>query len=229
MNGSGVDHEARLQTEIAQMERAYAVLQARDGSAERRAHLWQVMAFILAIAMVGIGVWDHLAPRERVRAMVQTVQVLDDGTVANLGVPQDVMAYEPQEGHWKQMLYQWVQYRRWRSGEPVVTQRDWAWVYAHTCGEARTFLKREEDQEKPFDPKQKAQVQVWIESVTKSPAPLNYQVLWRERMVDPLAGSRDTSYSGTFVVKRYTPPTQEAMMQNRLWLCVAAYDITPRP
>jgi hypothetical protein len=36
-------------------------------------------------------------------------------------------------------------------------------------------------------------------------------------------------YTGTFVVGRYTPPTQAALMQNKLGLCVVAYDLTPQP
>jgi type IV secretory pathway TrbF-like protein len=90
------------------------------------------------------------------------------------------------------------------------------------------LLGQDEAKEKPFDEKRK-HVSVQVESITKSPAPLNYQVLWRERTIDPSTTASEKAYTGTFVVTRYRPPTEAALLQNRLGLCVNAYDISLRP
>jgi type IV secretory pathway TrbF-like protein len=215
--------------ELASIQAAYDTLQQRDGTAERRARNWQVVALFAIGGLILTGIWDHFDKRKVPQPFVQTVQVTDTGKVQNVGMPIELMDYTPQEEQWRDMLGYWVQFRRWRSGEPIVTQRDWAWIYAHTCGKARELLNQEEKKDKPLDPLQKKQVSVAIESVTKSPAPLNYQVLWQETTLDPAAGISTRPYSGTFVVARYQPPNQAALMLNRLGLCVSAYDITPRP
>jgi type IV secretory pathway TrbF-like protein len=214
--------------ELAAIQAAYDAMQQRDGSAESRAWHWKLFACVLLGVNVLIGIWDHLDRRAQLKAFVQNVQVADDGRVLSRGEPVDILAYEPEDEHWREMLTQWVMFRRWNSGEAVITKRDWGWVYAHTCGQARTVLSQDEAREKPFAPDHK-QVSVQVESITRSPVPENYQVLWSERTIDPMNTAKDMKYAGTFVVGRYRPPTQAVLMQNRLGLCVTAYDLTLRP
>jgi type IV secretory pathway TrbF-like protein len=215
-------------SELASLQAAYQLIQQRDGSAERRAFHYKLLVWVLVVINLGLGVWDHLDRRGTFKALVQTVQVNEDGKVVHLGEPQDLLSYTPQEGHWHDMLTRWVVSVRWRSGEPVVTKRDWGWAYVHTCGAGRRLLQAAEDREKPFVPSKRV-VSVDVRSVTASPAPQNYQVLWSETTVDPALPVKTQQYTGTFVVGRYTPPTQAALMQNKLGLCVVAYDLTPQP
>jgi type IV secretory pathway TrbF-like protein len=215
-------------SEIAALQAAYEVIQRRDGRAEQRAFQWKLVAIAMMVINAAIGIVDHLDRRGTFKALVQTVQVNEDGKVVHLGEPQDFLSYAPQEGHWHDMLTRWVVSARWRSGEPVVTKRDWGWAYVHTCGAARRLLQAAEEQDKPFAPSKRV-VSVEVKSVTKSPAPHNYQVLWSETTVDPALPVKTQQYTGTFVVGRYTPPTQAALMHNKLGLCVVAYDLTPQP
>jgi type IV secretory pathway TrbF-like protein len=218
------------QDELAAIQAAYATMQQRDGTAERRAWHWQCAFWgtLGVTVLMTIGLIWLAYQRGNIKAFVQVVQVADDGRVLSRGDPVDIMDYTPEDEHWREMLTQWVMYRRWNSGEAVITKRDWAWVYAHTCGKARTVLAEEETKEKPFAPEHKP-VSVHVESITRSPVPENYQVLWTERTIDPSNTAKDQLYSGTFVVGRYRPPTQAVLMQNRLGLCVAAYDLSLRP
>lgn len=211
--------------ELAAIQRAYAMLQQRDGAAESRARQWKIVAFALVVITLGVGMWDHLDRRGALKVLVQTVQVNDDGKVQHVGEPQELMSYEPLKAHWYDMLHQWVIKTRWRSGEPIVTKRDWQWAYLHTCGNATRLLKHSENTEKPFQPSAKL-VSIQIKSITDSPAPKNYQVLWSETTVDASSMAKTQHYTGTFVVGRYHPPTQEAVLQNRLGLCVTAFDIS---
>jgi hypothetical protein len=48
------------QRELEAIQAAYAVIQARDGTAERRAWHWQVTALIALVGLIGLGLWDHL-------------------------------------------------------------------------------------------------------------------------------------------------------------------------
>jgi len=216
-------------SELESIQSAYHILQQRDGSAERRAWHWQVTAWIAIIGLIGLGVWDHLDRRADLKPVIQSIQVDDAGKVVHVGEPQDLMAYTPQEGHWHDLLTRWVVSVRWRSGEPVVTKRDWGWAYVHTCGGARQLLNTIEAREKPFAAT-KRQVSVEVEAITKSPAPQNYQVLWAETIVDPALPVKDTQrYLGTFVVSRYMPPSESALKQNPLGLCLSAFDLTRQP
>ena len=216
-------------SEIASLEGAYHIFQARDGTAERRAWQWQVTAWIALVGLIGLGIWDHWDRRVEVKPLVQTVQVDDAGKVVHLGEPQDILSYTPQEGHWRDLLTRWVVSVRWRSGEPVVTKRDWGWAYVHTCGQARQLLSMLEAREKPFAPTTR-QVSVDVKAITKSPAPQNYQVLWSETVVDPAMPAKEAkSFMATMVIGRYRPPSEAALKQNALGLCVAAFDLTLQP
>jgi type IV secretory pathway TrbF-like protein len=175
-------------------------------------------------------VWQ-LTHARSVQPFVQTVQVDAQGQLVQLGIPQDLLAYTPPEGVWMDMLGEWVRRLRWRGKDTeALAKRDWAWVYRHTCGGARRILHALEDQEKPFAPTPKKLVTVELKSITKTPAPENYHVLWVETSTEQAQPSVKTAlWTGTFTVGRYRPPTLADTLDNRLGLCVTAFDLSPQP
>jgi hypothetical protein len=119
-NGAGASLLEHLRAEIAALEAAYRIIQARDGTAERRAWTWQIFAMIALVGFIGIGVWDHLDRRGRIEPFVQTVVQQDDGSLVSLGVPQTLLAYEPQEAVWLEMVGEWIKRYRWRGKDAVL-------------------------------------------------------------------------------------------------------------
>jgi type IV secretory pathway TrbF-like protein len=127
------------------------------------------------------------------------------------------------------MLGEWVHKRQWRSDEPSATlaRANWAWVYKHTCGDATKRLERDEEQEKPFQAG-KLTRSIKLKSMTKTPTPQSFQVLWEETSIDKAKVTKEqTVYTGTFTVGRYTPTSVADAQENNLGLCVTAYDIRP--
>ena len=49
------------------------------------------------------------------------------------------------------MLGEWVRRFRWRGMDTVLAHVAWAWLYRHTCGQARRLLQTLEEREKPFE------------------------------------------------------------------------------
>jgi type IV secretory pathway TrbF-like protein len=121
---------------------------------------------------------------------------------------------------------------RQREQNPVwtsYTQQQWAWVYRHTCGQARRLLQALEDKEQPFKPSKKLQA-VELKSVTKTPVPESYQVLWVETTTAKDQPSVKTqTWTGTFSVGRIQLPSLADALDNRLGLCVTAFDLSPQP
>jgi type IV secretory pathway TrbF-like protein len=221
-----------LQAEIARLEAAYATIQRRDGTAERRAWHWQMTALLAIVGLIGLGVWDHVDKRLIPQPFVQTVVQQEDGSLVSLGMPQDLFAYEPQEGVWLEMVSEWIRRHRWRGKDAVLAQADLAWVQYHTCGpEARRLVSEEQQWFKPEKPELmgKPLVMVELKSVTKTPSPLSYQVLWKETTVPKHLPPEEKSYTATLTTGRMYPSSQEMLMQNRLGLCVTAYDMSPQP
>jgi type IV secretory pathway TrbF-like protein len=95
--------------ELASLQAAYEALQRRDGSAERRAWQWQCVTYgvLILCGLLTLGLFWLIYQKTQIKAFVQVVQVNDDGKVVNLGVPQDLMTYEPQDEHWRDMLAHW--------------------------------------------------------------------------------------------------------------------------
>jgi type IV secretory pathway TrbF-like protein len=75
----------------------------------------------------------------------------------------------------------------------------------------------------------KTLVMVELKSVTKTPSPLIYLVLWKETTVPKHLPPDEKHYTATLTTGRIYPSSQEMVMQNRLGLCVTAYDISPQP
>lgn len=214
---------------IAKTDSMWHETQRRDGNAVW--HSWQWMRAFFAMLTVwvltaGVGLWLYAHNRE-VEVMVQTVVYNAEGQFISLGVPQKLLAYEPEDGQWRDMLGQWVHKRQWRSEElsGTLVRVNWAWVYKHTCGDATKHVERDEEQERPFHAG-KITRSVKVKSVTKTPTPQSFQVLWEETTIDKARGTKEPAmYTGTFTVGRYKPASVTDAQDNNLGLCVTSYDI----
>jgi type IV secretory pathway TrbF-like protein len=220
-NGGLTSHE------LARLNTWYQVISQRDGAAERRVWHWQMIAAALVVIVFAVGIWDHLDRRTDVQAFVQTVQVNEDGKVLNLGVPVDLIAYEPQDAQWLDMLSEWVRRVRWRGSDEVQAKLDWNWARAHLCGGPVMRLMDEvEKHETPFDGLGKELVSVEIKAATATAAPKTYHVFWEETTT-AYTQQRRHQFTGTFTVGRLRPATQAILMQNRLGLCITAFNLSP--
>jgi type IV secretory pathway TrbF-like protein len=231
-NGHGmpVDWQGVPDDVMQRMELAYQEIQRRDSQAEHRA--WRkdklVQRLGLAIlALVGVIIW-MVIDKQQVKAFVQTVQVTEDGKLVQLGVPQNLYDYQPPDGAYMEMVAQWVRATRWRGDDVNMTKVQWAWAYRHTCGTAHKFLKVLEEKEKPFKLGTK-KVALEIKSVTKTPAPESYQVLWEEHTTERHAPTIKTQlWTGTFTVGRVTLASMDDVLDNRLGICVNGFDVSPQ-
>ncbi len=134
------------------IEQAYREIQRRDDRAEHRAWRWERFALVLLglwLVTLGVMVWQFLDAR-KVQAFVQVVVQDAQGKLLQVGIPQDLPAYTPPDGVWIDMLGEWVRRIRWRGTDPVLTRAQWAWVYRHTCGQARRLVQMLEEREHPF-------------------------------------------------------------------------------
>ena len=218
--------------EWQRVEQAYREIQRRDSSAEHQSWRWAQWAWgILGVWLVtfGVMVWQSVDHR-KVQAFVQVVQVDEKGQLVQVGIPQDLLAYAPADGLWMDMLGEWVRRVRWRSADATLAKAQWAWVYRHTCGQARRLLQAIEEQDKPFEEKKKKLSSVDLKSITKTPIPESYQILWSETSIDASNPTVKTAlWTGTFSVGRYRPPTMADTLDNRLGLCVTAFDLSQQP
>src|SRR5215510_4370078 len=220
---------ALLEQLIAKNDVMWRETQRRDGNAVW--HSWQWMRAFYAMLAVwivtaGVGLWVYAHSRD-VEVMVQTVIYNAEGQFVSLGVPQKLLAYEPEDGQWRDMLGQWVHKKQWRTEESsaTLTKHHWGWLYKHTCGEATKRLQQDEEQDKPFKPGSLVR-SVKLRSITKTPTPQSFQVLWDETSIDRVKATKEqTSYTGTFTVGRYKPTSVTDAQENNLGLCVTSYDI----
>jgi len=200
-------------------------------NAEARA--WRAERLTLALLglltlTIGVGLWLYIHGKT-VQAFVQVVQMDDTGRLVQLGIPQDLLSYTPPDGVWMDMLSQWLRAVRWRSEDATLARTQWAWVYRHTCSDARRMLQAFEEKEKPFQSSKKL-VAVEVKSLTKIPTPESYQALWAETTTERTNPTVKTAlWSATFSVGRFRPPTLADTLDNRLGLCVTAFDFSPQP
>jgi type IV secretory pathway TrbF-like protein len=217
--------------EWQRIEQAYREIQRRDTQAEYRAWRWERFALVLValwLATLGVMVWQFLDAR-KVQAFVQVVVQDEKGKLLQVGIPQDLLAYTPPDGVWIDMLGEWVRRVRWHGSDPVLMRAQWAWSYRHTCGQARRMLQTLEEKEHPFKPGKRLTA-VELRSVTKTPVPESYQVLWEEKSTEPTSPTVKTSlWTGTFSVGRIQLPSLADALDNRLGLCVTAFDLSPTP
>jgi type IV secretory pathway TrbF-like protein len=231
-NGQGlpVDWHGLPDDVLQRMELAYKEIQRRDSQAEQRAwrkdKLAQRLGLVILI-LVGVMLW-LVYDKQRVKAFVQVVQVTEEGKLVQLGVPQDLYDYSPPDGVYMEMVAQWVRWTRWRGEDERMARVQWAWAYRHTCNPALKWLKAVEDKEKPFKLGTK-RVALEVRSVTKLAAPESYQVLWEESVTEKNAPSVKTQlWTGTFTVGRITLKTMDDILDNRLGVCVTAYELSPQ-
>ena len=233
--GNGWDTAWELEkpdtAEFQAIQAAYAEVARRDTNLEKRlwhSHVreWLLVGLcgLLVLGVVGVALALAYVQRHP-QVVVQLVQVLDDGRAIAVGLPQDLLSYTPQEGEWKDMLALWVRKMRTHWPLPKLARDEWKWVYYHTCADARKLVEVWERAEKPFTPRQ-TQTTVVIKAINKTPAPLSFHVLWDETTTSEVKPTVVTHWSGTFTVGRLQPPTQEALLQNRLGLCVSAFDMS---
>jgi type IV secretory pathway TrbF-like protein len=216
-------------TEIDRLEHWYQVISRRDGTAERQAFHWKLVACAMIGITLIIGVWDHVDRRTALQGFVQVVQVTDDGRAVNVGLPQDLFTYQPQDAQWLDMLSEWVRKVRWRGSDVVATKANWNWARAHLCGgPVNRLMDTLEAREKPFDNVGKKLTSVEIRAATETPIPLTYHVHWNE-ITSEATLQKEKRYTGTFTVARMQPQTQAVLMQNRLGLCISALDISEQP
>ena len=112
------------------------------------------------------------------------------------------------------MVSEWIRRHRWRGKDVVLAQADLAWVQYHTCGsEARRLLSEEQQWFKPEKPEAigKTLVMVELKSVTKTPSPLSYQVLWKETTVPKHLPPEEKTYTATLTTGRIYPSSQEML------------------
>jgi len=213
------------------IEQAYREIQRRDDQAEHRAWRWERFALALVglwVVTLGVMVWQFLDAR-KVQAFVQVVVQDAQGKLLQVGMPQDLLAYTPPDGVWIDMLGEWVRRIKWRGTDPVLARAQWAWVYRHTCGQARRLVQTLEEKEQPFKGSKKLTA-VELRSITKTPVPESYQVLWAETSTEPNNPTVKTAlWTGTFSVGRIHLPTLADALDNRLGLCVTAFDLSPQP
>ena len=76
----------------------------------------------------------------------------------------------------------------------------------------------------------KTLVMVELKSVTKTASPLSYQVLWKETTVHKdLTAEATKQYTATLTTGRIAPSSPEMLLQNRLGLCVTAWNMSVQP
>jgi len=231
-----VDHLRRVEdasaAEVERINHVYHEIERRDGAANWHAALWFRFACLLAVVLiVAISAIVYFAMQaSKVQAFVQPVQITDEGKMVLVGLPKDLLDYQPEESQVMDMLAQWVTKRRWRGDDEGYkrTRNDWAWLYRHTCGSGSKGLAHDEVTEQPLKPS-KVRASIEIKSITKTATPESFQVVWHEVTVDKLASTlKEQDYIGTFTVGRVRPKNMSEAIDNRLGMCVNGYDLAPK-
>ena len=218
--------------EVERINHVYREIERRDGAAQWHAALWFRFACLLAVVLiVAVSAIVYFAMQaSRVQAFVQPVQVTEEGKMVLVGIPKDLLDYQPEDSQVMDMLAQWVTKRRWKGDEEGYkrTRNDWAWLYRHSCGYGSKLLAHDEVTEQPLKPS-KARASIEIKSITRTATPESYQVVWHEVTVDKLASTlKEQDYIGTFTVGRVRPKNLSEAIDNRLGMCVNGYDLAPK-
>jgi type IV secretory pathway TrbF-like protein len=212
-----------MQEQRGAAQLAQAAAEQRALEANRRLH---AAGALLGIAFLLIGwlVWHQ----RDVQAMIQVVQVTEEGKLIQIGQPVKVLEYTPEEGQWAEMLGQWIRREFWRgkdvNKEESVERR---WVDLHTCPSARGHLKplrKEREEEKKDKNYEKTTVAIDIDTVTKTPTPESYQVNWSKFVTNPdFPQGKTFAYTTTFTVGRVKFSRRADVQENFLGTCVASF------
>src|SRR5262249_22743958 len=138
LNATGfVDQLRRIEDasaqEVERINHVYREIERRDGAAQWHAALWCRFACLLAVVLiVAVSAVVYFAMQaSRVQAFVQPVQITEEGKMVLIGIPKDLLDYQPEDSQVMDMLAQWVTKRRWKGDEEGYkrTRNDWAWLY----------------------------------------------------------------------------------------------------
>jgi type IV secretory pathway TrbF-like protein len=221
--------QSELSAELRALELGYQEIVRRDGTAERRAWVWQCTTWglmgCLIVALVVVLVLLHRPP---VQAFVQVVQVDDAGRVLQDGIPIAVLQYQPQDADWLTMLRDWVEATRWRGTDLIYQKHRWQQAGFHTCKSAQKALSNREVEEKPFVPSKK-QTNVKFLAFTKVDIPAAYALTWEEHIVEGNLPEVTKTYTGSFTVGRIQPASLRMAHANPKGLCVASFQISENP
>src|SRR5215831_5617972 len=188
--------------EVERIQHVYREIERRDGAAQWHAALWFRFACLLAVVLiVAVSAIVYFAMQaSRVQAFVQPVQITEEGKMVLVGVPKDLLDYQPEDSAYMDLIAQYVTKRRWKGDDDTMkrTRNDWAWLYRHSCGYGSKLLANDEIKEQPFKPS-KMRASIEMKSITKTATPESYQVVWNEVTVDKGASTlKEQSYVGTF-------------------------------
>ena len=217
--------------EVERIRAVYREIERRDGAANWHAALWFRFACLLAVVLiVAISAVVYFAMQaSKVQAFVQPVQITDEGKMVLVGLPKDLLDYQPEDSQVIDMLAAYVIKRRWRGDDESMKRprNDWSWLCMHSCGYGSKVLAADELKEAPFKASGK-RASIEIKSITKTATPESWQVLWHEVAVDKqISTLREQDFVGTFTVGRVRPKTLAEAMDNRAGLCVTGYDLAP--
>src|SRR5262249_44326387 len=111
--------EDASQAEVERIQHVYREIERRDGAANWHAALWFRFACLLAVVLiVAISAVVYFAMQaSRVQVFVQPVQVTDEGKMVLVGLPKDLLDYQPEDSQVMDMLAQYVTKRRWKGDE----------------------------------------------------------------------------------------------------------------
>jgi type IV secretory pathway TrbF-like protein len=218
--------------EVERIQHVYREIERRDGAAQWHAALWFRFACLLAVVLiVAVSAIVYFAMQaSRVQAFVQPVQITEEGKMVLVGLPKDLLDYQPEDSQIMDLLAQYVTKRRWKGDDESMkrTRNDWAWLYRHSCGFGSKLLANDEIKEQPFKAS-KMRASIEIKSITKTATPESWQVVWHEVSIDKLASTlKEQDWIGTFTIGRVRPKTMVEAMDNRLGLCVNGMDTSPK-
>src|SRR5215510_13599503 len=105
--------------EVERIRAVYREIERRDGAANWHAALWFRFACLLAVVLiVAISAVVYFAMQaSKVQAFVQPVQITDEGKMVLVGLPKDLLDYQPEDSQVIDMLAAYVIKRRWRGDD----------------------------------------------------------------------------------------------------------------
>lgn len=232
-----------LPADLAQYPEMLAVLmreqgllaQGRTNVVAQHAQATQRWAYFLGgLATVFALVIAWLVWQQRdVQPMIQAVQLTEEGRLIQVGQPVKVLEFTPEEGQWAEMLGEWLRREFWRGKDVNKEERlDRRWVDLHTCPSARGKLapvRKLRDDEKKERGYEDTTVAVDIDTVTSTPTPASFQVLWAKVIKSPeFPQGKSFGFTTTFTVDRVRFTRRADVQENFLGLCVASFSTEPR-
>jgi type IV secretory pathway TrbF-like protein len=215
--------------ELARSQEAYAVADWHDARAEQQASRWFWLALLMLVTNVGIGVYDHLWPREVVSAFVQPIRVTDDHQVTLIEPLKPMREYVmPPEAIMHMLVRFVVDLRRLGKDEVDQVERQ-NQVLAHTCGAAEKLVARPPIREAAL-----IAVHVRVAPMALG-SPQTYRVEWVESYYDQRGlWKGDHPVIGDFTLRQKEVDWKKAdamanWIRNPTGLCVSAFTIHEQP